>query len=662
MPPVQLPRRGQSRRSHPRRNQSRRGSRHSHARRAEPRERGWFRTVFNPEPAANTLSARIWLIRLVALTLLLAANALLQAAALQPAIVDGSAESRRIGEVLDGSVTFALLAAVLMVVSWRSRHDYWRVLLGVILAVGSILGIAYSLTLIPEAGPDGGMGMRGMLGAYAYGCVGLSGLVSLVAYSGRGLFRPWRVVASAGFAAVGIVAVVLVAELWFPPIVHARNIDATTTQEPAPATAEPRLDGSISWGSATMPESATDWYPTEGGLLATTQDGLHMIDPHTGETRWVYNRYDVVGVGSPQISADGSEIAVSTRRRTTSTLVHPAREARYVWVFDTTSGELLSESLAPALSSTLRGYIHGLLIWEEQPNAEEGRDRGWLGATRPGDDTLVWETELPQFCGPSIVRALPGAAANEPGMLATAKCKSANTDQAWDVPPMLLRVNTEDGSIEWAWRSANVGSLRLGAADAKLDEVLPVQVASDTVASVGLAGIDLATGAERWHHASVDIGVTSRGSAARVLGFDTDPYDHALRGAGDHVVMFSQDKAAQVLHLAGVDPATGELTWREQVVLDRDSSLTSRIGSLADGRVLVVARLRPDGEPAALPPDYGPPPDSNVVVTTIDAENGEALNRGGTTLDWASVQVLPGPGGVILRQPQANSDVLIALS
>lgn len=614
--------------------------------------------LFSSQRAADTASIRVWLIRIVALTLLLGGNALIQAAAMQPAIIDGTAEARRYSAALDGAVAYALLVAVLMVVAWRSRHDYWRVLVGAVLVVGGALGALYSITLVPEPGPTGGMGLRGYLGTYAFACCALAGLVSLLAYSGRLLFRPWRVVASGVIAAAGIVGLVSVAELWFPPIVAASNIAATTTNQQPPAPGELEVDGSIAWGTAALPGEDSDWYETSGGLLGTTSHGLKMLDPTTGEIRWSYDRYDVVRIGTPRMSANGDRVAVTSVRSTTASILRRASDAQHVWLFDAASGRLLGERLAPSISSSLRAYADGLLIWAMDPDAA-GRERGWLGATDPTSGRLVWQLELPRFCGTDSVRPLAEA---DSALLVAAKCWDTNAEKRERRPGLLLRVNADAGTVAWHWSAPGPGTIHL-AADGAIDGIVPLQVADVAEPTVTLAGLDAATGEARWLDTEVDRGLTSTARAATVLGSDVAWYDHVLRSADGNLVVGSADGTERVLRLAGLDPETGRLRWERDVPIDWPSALTWRVAGLSDGRLVVVARHEPDGTAAGVEEavNGSAATDVRVALTSIDAADGSVRSRATTELGWRRVQLFRTETGLVLRSPGKDDTVLVGL-
>lgn len=657
--------------------------------------------LFSSNRAADTHSVRVWLIRTVSLTFLLAGNALIQAAAMQPAIIDGTPEARRYSETLDGAVAYALLIAVLMVVSWRSRHDYWRVLVGVVLTVGGLAGVVYSLSLVPDPGPAGGMGLRGYLGAYAFACCALSGLVALCAYSGRGLFRPWKVIASAMIAGVGIVGLVSIAELWFPPIVAAANIKAVTTPEPPPEPTTPRLDGSTSWVSTPLTDTDAQWYDTIGGLLGTTTHGVTMLDPTTGEVRWSYDRYDVVRIGTPRMAVDGEEVAVTSVRSTTASVLRRARSAQYVWVFDTATGTLLSERLAPSISASLRAYTDGLLIWANDPE-EDGRERGWLGATDPHTGDLVWQLELPQFCGTGSVRPL---AESGPALLVATRCWTSNAGDRQELPDRLLRIDARTGAIAWEWIAPTTGGFELAAPDATVDGVVPVLISKVSEPDVTLAGLDPATGVERWVRPEINLGLNPPWQATMILGTYVEPYDHVLTDAGGQLVLGSADGTTRTLKLAGVDLETGRLHKLADVPIDWPSSLARRTFGLPDGRLVVVSLELPNGDAAPpIPPreeetddevtsaedstddstngeadgsgdtadgsgedaedepdDFVPDRVTSVVVTTVDAASGRVRDRTRTELIWQRVQLFGTRAGLVLRYPAEDGTVLVGL-
>lgn len=631
----------------------------SHAR-VGPRARIRARltTLISSERVADTTSVRVWLTRLLSLTLLLGGNALIQAAAMQPAVIDGTLDSRRYSGALDGAVAYALLIAVLMVVSWRSRHDYWRVLVGVVLVIGGAVGALYSIGLVPEPGPTGGMGLRGYLGAYAFSCCVLAGVVSLFAYSGRGLFRPWKVLASGVFAAAGIVGLVAVAELWFPPIVAASNIEAVTTSEPAPEPSEPRLDGGIAWGSAALPGSTSNWYDTAGGLLGTTSHGVKMLDPRTGKLRWSYDRFDVVAIGTPRMSADGTKVAVTSVRSTTSTVLHRASEAQHVWLFDASSGKLLSERLAPSISTSLRAYADGQLIWAVDP-AAEGREHGWLGATDPQDGTLAWQLELPRFCGTDSVRPF---AETGPALLVAAKCWDSNRDKREGEPPHLFRIDSANGDVSLEWAAPTAGSIEVAAPEAIIDGAVPFQVSTMSEPATTLGALD-ASGSELWLAEEVDNGLTPPDGAAATLGEDVAAYDHLLRVADGNLVVGSVDGVERDLRLAGVDPRTGKTRWTRELPMDWPSSTGSRVGGLPDGRIVVISRHQPNGEPAGADDrsDGDEPSETHIVITTIDAASGDILERGRTDLTWTRAELFSTQAGLVLRFPAKDDTVLVGL-
>ncbi|SFA84485.1 PQQ-like domain-containing protein [Amycolatopsis marina] len=519
-------------------------------------------------------------------------------------------------------VVASVLAAISAWVVFRGRPAGWRggaVLLGLAVAGG-----VRTFQELPIPSPSGGIGSAGAWALLGCGWLAIAGVLLVLAHPSPSVTPTatgWRA-PTASAAATLVVAGLLTVTT--PHVVVAANTDATTTAREAPPAEEPVLNGGQAWDTDQGSEPSTagpgrDAIATAGGLLVASSAGVRMLDGSTGEEHWHHYRYDWryfhyenTYFRGPDVgqSWDDTNLIVAGNGRVAAvnmTRVADGEDTEAdtrTWVFDTISGQVLSETdgdRAVAIAGDL------VLSTNEVLHGGSGRvnARAWSGEQR-------WEHPLPEGCELGGAHAVPGDR-----IVLSVRCDVWTTDTS----PHVLALDAGTGELAWRWQPPEAGRMTIRPGEAEHEDTVLVQVrlGDNRNPEQSVYALDTASGEARWQRERLRL---QHDSADEPNGDDW--YWSTITWAGPTPVLAESELTEGRFVLVGLDASDGSTTWtrkqpdrwRIPYGMQENPRMTGPVLGLDDGRLLAAAVL----ETNALKPR------ESLALTTIDAANGEELN------------------------------------
>lgn len=606
-----------------------------------------------PRPRSRPSGTLAWLLRVAALLFLAAAALMLQAASLQPALV--APNVRAFSPGLDGSVSVTLLAIILVGTISGRRGRKWRVPVGVLLVLGAGVGGLISLTMFPDPGPDGGVGMRGPLAAIGFTLWGFAGAALIVGSRGRPRVRAPMYGSAVLAIAAGVALIAGLVQATLPASLRADNTVATPTDiAPSPARSS-KVDGALMWSAGRASLGDENRYATAGGLLATDYNGVTMVDANSGTRRWDYFRYDVVDLSTPRISPDGRRIAVLASQQSPVNILTTRGSTDRLWVFDALSGALLVDRISPYEDASLAAVVSGQLLWKTDPDVEEGT-AGRISATN-FDGHELWSRGTTRYCKLAEAQQAPQRQILLRLTCSTPPLPDPDANPAPDpekripvpagrmpnstLPPKLMLFDA-DGQTQWRWEAPESDQLRLGPVPHSIRDTLVVHQASGGAAEQQLFGLRIADGHVAWQSEEIQLTADPVPRAADPLApgnpAPLEHYQRVLRGNERMVVLAESYDLESDVTLAGIDPRTGERRWTTTLPTRPRGRSERELGTMIinlDEQRLAVATLpydvaTPDAEPNSEPdaesgePGAGEPGSGTSGSPGADATDGSA--------------------------------------
>ncbi|HEX3781899.1 MAG TPA: hypothetical protein VHX38_19720 [Pseudonocardiaceae bacterium] len=515
----------------------------------------------------------------------------------------------------------------------RAARDDRRV---TALGVGwAVLGLGiggFAVWRMPAAGPGSPLGTGWALLVVGGAAALLGGALLAV--------RPWsRPRGRRGFAPLVVLGVcaVLVAGCWGAVAwTGGQNVRLTVADSAPLAPRTAVLDGRRLWTSVTD----GDVVGSDGGLLITEQDGVQMVDPSTGRTRWSYSRTDIASVLDPVASADGKLVAVELMMPSSLT----DGITRLV-VFDAVTGTVLADPLTMAVhGGSLAAVTDSAVYVADGENGIDTTELRAVDTTGPQAGKIRW-TYLPaQNC------QLTGFSAAGQELAVSTDCGTVAMLGQDGKPRWTYRAPTKDVEV-WPLTGAPAGT-----------------VVAATQAATGVPGDTFGTppGITFGHPPNVGVSAPQQvieldagtGTVRRQQsGLPQAPFapdsDDAGQGsmspiwAGSTAVLTYYLPTVQEVWLVGIDPTTGA-TWSTTVhgiefsQFSQGSSYYA--AALPDGRILL-----PSQDPNATNEIVAQP--QFVVVSGRTGEQGPTIQVGpiasATGLLGSPATVLT-PAGVVL--------------
>lgn len=336
------------------------------------------------------------------------------------------------------------------------------------------------------------------------------------------------------------------------------------------------LDGRALWSAQT----AGQVVGSAGGLLVTLDNGVRMVDPRTGATRWTYQRADVTAVVAPVASPDGKLVAVEAG--SPSALDNNGVNHVRLLVFEATRGAVLLDTpLATNVEGGLSGLSDDVAYFAGGPSSSDTVQLTAVDTTGPSAGRPRWlfyprdGCQINRFSG-------PGGATGD-GLVLSTSCGSV----------VLLG---PDGKARWTYRvpagGAEVWPLVGSPADTVLVAVQapagPAYPGFGAPVPRGVVALDARTGSVRWADTHLPPPPYAANSQDLADGSTT------ARWAGNTALLAYYLPNAHEVWLVGINPGNRS-SWAVTVpgmnfAIQVPQTIGDYLAVLPDGRILLPSR------------------------------------------------------------------------